>query len=300
MRQVHAARRRIGDGLLAMLELVFTSDAEAYKEGLEFTEYEVQKAPASVGRYLTEIGNNDIDVLDFGCGWGGETLWLAERVRSAIGVDVDAEAIVVARQALDRRPIANCRFLHAADNLIPLPDRSVDVVFSTDTFEHVMDLDTAFAELLRVLRPGGALVTRFGPLFYSPYGYHLYWACQVPWAHLVFGLRRIVARRNRRTGSTASPERWQELGLNGRRFAEFRQSALRAGFELARFDPIPVRGLSPLTWIPRLRDLFIFGVDAYLRRPGTPRVAGETARCAAGCRSAAANAIGPSIVRNIP
>jgi cyclopropane fatty-acyl-phospholipid synthase-like methyltransferase len=51
-------------------------------EGDALTAHEIAKAPESMGRYLAELDRTDVDVLDFGCGWGGETLWLADRVRS--------------------------------------------------------------------------------------------------------------------------------------------------------------------------------------------------------------------------
>ncbi|MBV9391891.1 MAG: class I SAM-dependent methyltransferase [Verrucomicrobia bacterium] len=41
---------------------------------------------------------------------------------------------------------------------IPLPDRSVDTVLSTQTIEHVPDVDGYLAECSRLLKPHGALV----------------------------------------------------------------------------------------------------------------------------------------------
>jgi hypothetical protein len=140
-------------------------------------------------------------------------------------------------------------------------------VVSTNVFEHVMDLDLAFSEIERVLRPGGSLLTRFGPLFFSPHGYHFYWACQVPYAHVLFGLNAIARMRAARGGSHVRPETWQDLGLNGKRFREYQASVRRAGLEVVRFRPIPVRQLEFLTKLPLVKDLFIFGIDCHVRRP---------------------------------
>jgi SAM-dependent methyltransferase len=253
--------------LLLALDRVFPPDPNAYVVGEKLTEREVRQAPESMGRYLAELQRTDVDVLDFGCGWGGETMWLARRVRSVVGVDVDAKAIAIAQGALERDPISNCTFSCAADGRLPFRPGTFDVVFSTNTFEHVMDLDLAFSEIFRVLKPGGSLVTRFGPLFYSPYGYHLYWACAVPYAHLLFGLPAILHLRNARCDSTSTATSWHEMGLNGRRYGDYRQSAERTGFKLTRFACVPVRNLHALTRIPHLGDLFIFGVDAHLTKP---------------------------------
>src|SRR6266705_2323317 len=106
-----------------------------------------------------------LDILDFGCGWGGETIWLAHYAHSVSGVDVDQAAIAQAQKACDAE-VRNCRFAWSSDGRVPFPDRSFDAVLSTDTFEHVMDLDLAFSEIARVLKPGGSLLSKFGPLFY--------------------------------------------------------------------------------------------------------------------------------------
>lgn len=242
----------------------------------EQTRHEVKKAGSSMGAYLSELPSRDVDVLDFGCGWGGETLWLASKVRSVVGVDIEESSVRQAQSALARTRLRNCAFLLMQDGSIPLADASVDAVFSTDTFEHVMNLDVAFGEIARVLRPGGLLVTRFGPLFYSPYGYHMQWACRVPYAHLLFGLDPILALRRERTGHLLDVTDWQGTGLNCRRFGDFKGAAIRARLELVRFEPVPVMGLKPLTRVPFIRDLFTFGVDCVARRPARDRVSQPT------------------------
>jgi SAM-dependent methyltransferase len=231
------------------------------------TRHEMRKASDSMGRYLEEAGRKDIDVMDFGCGWGGETLWLARQVRSVVGVDVEAESVAQAERALREQRVTNCRFVHSPDGRIPVPDMSFDAVFSSDTLEHVMDLDLGFREIFRVLRPGGVFVSRFGPLFFSPQGYHLYWACQVPYAHLLFGLDAILELREVRSGERSRARSWQDMGLNRKRFRDYKRAATAAGFELKRFNAVPVRGLHLFTKLPLVGDLFVFGIDAHLRRP---------------------------------
>jgi len=253
--------------LLWALDHVFPINPAARMTSTEQTAHEVTKAPGTMGRYLDALGETTLDVLDFGCGWGGETLWLASRGRSCGGADVADEVIATARRALAASGDANCTFVHMPDGRLAFEEERFDAVLSTNTFEHVMDLDLAFSEIFRVLRPGGSLLTRFGPLFYSPFGYHLYWACAVPYAHLLFGLPPILELRNVRAPSPMRATTWQEMGLNGRRFADYKGAAERAGFELTRFEPLAVKNLRAMTAIPLVRDLFIFGVDAHLRKP---------------------------------
>ena len=253
--------------LLWFLDRWFPPNPAGFLSASEETAYEADKAPTTMGAYLDTLGRTDADILDFGCGWGGETLWLARRVRSVVGVDVDEGAIRQATRALEASGVTNCRFFLAGATL-PLPSASFDAVFSTNTFEHVQDIHGAYAELFRVLRPGGWLIAQWAPLFYSPHGYHLYWACQVPYAHLIGGLRAVRDLRNARSRdgqSTATT--WADLGLNGLRFRDYRRAAASAGFLLHRFDPQAVRGLNRLAGLPLVGDLFIFGVHCAIQKP---------------------------------
>jgi SAM-dependent methyltransferase len=228
---------------------------------------EASASRKSVTGVLAELPSGDVDVLEFGCGRGARTLSLAPHVRSAIGVDPERTSIAHARRTLSAAPRENCAFLLMKKGCIPLPDASVDAVFSIDAFPRIVDVSLAFGEIARVLRPGGVLVTRFSPLFYSPYGYDMRFACHVPYAHLLFGLDSILALRRERTGHLLEVTTWQGTGLNCHRFMEFKRAVLGAKLELVRFDPVPVPRLAALTRVPVLRDFFTVGIDCLARRP---------------------------------
>lgn len=57
---------------------------------------------------------------------------------------------------------------------VPLADESLDAIFSVATFEHIHNLDIAMREFYRVLRPGGMLLSDFGPIWSSSVGHHVY------------------------------------------------------------------------------------------------------------------------------
>jgi SAM-dependent methyltransferase len=92
-------------------------------------------------------------VLDIACGEGYGAAALAKAGATAVvGVDVSTEVCDHARRkyGLDAR---------AGDALaIPLPDRSIDVVVSFETIEHVDDPDAFVGQCARVLVPDGMLI----------------------------------------------------------------------------------------------------------------------------------------------
>src|SRR5947208_10335055 len=106
------SRRRI-PLVLAALDRLFPPNRSAFMSGDEQTRHEIVKADATMGSYLAELGADrvgELDILDYGCGWGGETLWLAQKARTACGVDVDPNAIAQAQKARAFSGVTNCRF----------------------------------------------------------------------------------------------------------------------------------------------------------------------------------------------
>lgn len=94
------------------------------------------------------------DILEAGCGTG---LLLAEAARigrTAIGLDLSHGMLTRAR---DR----GLRVVQGSLTQVPLPDASVDLVYSMKVLAHVPPIREAIAELARVTRPGGYLLLEF-------------------------------------------------------------------------------------------------------------------------------------------
>ncbi len=99
-------------------------------------------------------------VLDIGCGAGMDLLVAARRTGPggrAIGIDMTESMRDRARASAAAAGLANVE-VHAADaTALPLPDASVDAVISNGVLNLVPEKERAFAEIRRVLRPGGRL-----------------------------------------------------------------------------------------------------------------------------------------------
>jgi ubiquinone/menaquinone biosynthesis C-methylase UbiE len=111
--------------------------------------------PFALGR--VELGQV---VLDLGCGAGTDLLIAAQMVGAggcAIGVDMTPAMLERAGQSAGVMGLTNVELHESLIESLPLPDEAVDVVISNGVIDLVPDKDAVFAELDRVLRPGGRL-----------------------------------------------------------------------------------------------------------------------------------------------
>ncbi len=99
-------------------------------------------------------------VLDAGCGIGLSFPLLARwlQPRQIIGTDIDLSALKIAADT-QTLPGVELKLLHASAERLPLPDGSVDVVYCHQLLHHVKAQEAVLKELLRVLRPGGVLLS---------------------------------------------------------------------------------------------------------------------------------------------
>jgi arsenite methyltransferase len=99
-------------------------------------------------------------VLDLGSGGGIDVLLSARRVGpsgKAYGVDFTPEMLELARRNAADAGATNVEFLDGHIDAVPLPDGSVDVVISNCVINLAADKAAVFAEMHRLLRPGGRL-----------------------------------------------------------------------------------------------------------------------------------------------
>lgn len=172
-------------------------------------------------------------VLDVGAGDGLIGLAALERVGpdgKVIFSDVSEPLLEQCRQL-----VAACGKLDqasfvptAAEDLAPIPDRSVDVVTTRSVLIYVLDKAKALATFSRVLRPGGR-ISLFEPInrlmFPDPEG--RFWGYRVP------AVADLVAKLSPAFAGTEPSYRQAMLGFDDRDLARLAEAA---GFETVHVE----------------------------------------------------------------
>jgi arsenite methyltransferase len=99
-------------------------------------------------------------VLDLGSGGGIDVILSAKRVGlsgKVYGLDMTDEMLALARANAAEAGVANVEFLKGVIEDVPLPPSSVDVVISNCVINLSTDKAAVFAQIARVLKPGGRL-----------------------------------------------------------------------------------------------------------------------------------------------
>ena len=147
-----------------------SSDREGVKavaEAFGYSPEELASIPAEANMALS-CGNPTATaglkageiVVDLGCGGGLDVFLAARKVGPtgrAIGIDMTAEMIALARQNAEKSGMTNVEFHEATIDRLPMPDASADCVISNCVINLVPDKAAVFREIARVLKPGGRL-----------------------------------------------------------------------------------------------------------------------------------------------
>jgi len=128
-------------------------------------------------------------VLDLGCNRGYLLhSFLQHENFTPIGADLVSYYLKDARRDYGDK----MQFIQTTPTTVPLPNSTVDVVYTIDTIEHLSKPRELFAEVYRVMRPGGVFLIHFNP-WLNPHGSHLEDIITYPWAHVVFSMDTLLA-----------------------------------------------------------------------------------------------------------
>jgi arsenite methyltransferase len=149
-------------------EFIFPT-GRAWAEDLGYPQPELSNVPEATVQSFAGVANPHVlgridegaTVLDLGCGAGTDLLIAAQMVGPAghvIGVDMTPGMLKLAMASAREMGVADRVELHESlIESLPLPNEEVDVVISNGVIDLVPDKDAVFAEIDRVLKPGGRL-----------------------------------------------------------------------------------------------------------------------------------------------
>jgi malonyl-CoA O-methyltransferase len=113
---------------------------------------------------LDELEIKPRAVLDLGAGTGHGTRALKQRHPKAVVVAVDIAPGMLEQARQQSRWLRRFERVRADAYALPFADGAFDLVFSNLMIQWCDDLDAVFAEIARVLKPGGLLLfSTFGP-----------------------------------------------------------------------------------------------------------------------------------------
>ena len=115
------------------------------------SEVHVNAMGIATAQMVINYSNARDTILDAGCAMGDLLARVPDRIRH--GLDFNADYLAIASE---RGIVTACADIED----MPYPDGMFDLVVTTDVLEHVLDLNAAIREMVRVLRPGGVLIAR--------------------------------------------------------------------------------------------------------------------------------------------
>lgn len=186
------------------------------------------------------------EVLDVGYGFGDQDLyWMRRYVPARItGLNITASQVRVARDRVQQAGFADRIDLRHGDaTRMPLPDRAVDLVIALECAFHFRTRADFFAEAMRVLRPGGRLVTADIIPTAPTDGVRPSGAQRVSWGLVARKFAIPLANAyDRRTYAA----RLVAAGFAGLEVRSIRDHVFAPLHRCLRGDPAPVRRLHPL------------------------------------------------------
>jgi len=241
---------------------------------------------AFVDSLLKRIDLRNSTVLEIGCGRGEIAREIVSRVPSIRIHGIDSDLCNMADTRSEEGDSITISVMDAQH--LNFQDNHFDVCFSLNTFEHIGDIQQAYSEIFRVLKPGGHFLADFGPIWTSYRGHHFrHWEPEFytliqPWAHLYLSREALREMIKVKKGKFIAEEGLQYIFdsdyLNRIPLSDHERAVQQSGFLVCALDrrkvyefiPVPtpeqLRSASAISGIPE-HDLEIDSLQLWLRKP---------------------------------
>lgn len=199
---------------------------------------------------LSEFKNST--VLDLGCFTGGRAISWAEdySFKEIHGIDINPVFIKTCIELAKKKKIRGS-FKLAYGEKLPYRDNFFDYIISTDTFEHVQNLQKTLNECYRVLKPNGKLLVVF-PQYLQPFESHLNFVTNLPFLHWFFSSKilskiyfNIIRQRGHKakwyTLNKLKLDSWEKLpSINGTSFSKLKKIIKKIPFSDIKYIYRPI------------------------------------------------------------
>jgi SAM-dependent methyltransferase len=169
-------------------------------------------------------------VLEVGCGQGADLSQFALAGADTFGCDATTKHCLISRQFVQTMG-ARASIARTDARMLPYGDNTFDLVYSCGVLLLLEDLDTAVAEIHRILKPGGTV----NVLFYNRLSLH-YYVKTLYYYGLVCDLERLLGPRRLID--------WFTDGYGYPRTFHQTPDSLRQAFSRFAIDRVVVRNLS--------------------------------------------------------
>jgi 2-polyprenyl-3-methyl-5-hydroxy-6-metoxy-1,4-benzoquinol methylase len=242
-------------------------DNKYFLKGLEESEKYFKK-------FGIPLNMNDKTILDVGCGYGSTSILLAQLgANKVIGIDIDSNRISFANKKLrESYPelLDKVKFCFIEE----MGDDIFDCIIFKDSFEHIKDPDKYLIKLKSFLKEDGHIFIGFGPLWKSPYGGHIHYLINLPWAHLLFPEEVIIQAINKiSTGKNIISLEVISGGLNKMTYKKFTNIIKKQNLSIVSLKTnvtdkkgMLIKVINLLKKIPFLKEYFTFNIYCVLSK----------------------------------
>ncbi len=214
-------------------------------------------------RFLKPLGSFEFNnciakktVLDYGSGYGGRTVWLAQQAGFVEGVEIYQSMVDISNEFAVEKGVKNVRFSLGSEDKIFYADNYFDAIISFDVLEHVQKPEIIIKEFYRVLKHGGIAIVIFTP-YYGAFSHHLNYITLFPGLHWLFSPRNLIDSINElleqdprffNLGMTRQPSPTISYNgkreclptLNGLTKAEYTELICQNGFKIMELRAVPI------------------------------------------------------------
>ncbi len=102
-------------------------------------------------------GNENKNVLDYGCGTGVHLPWLSKSFKEVTGIDLSQNSLRIVEKRIESENLKNVKLVLGDCEKTEFQGEFFDTVFDGGTFSS-LDLNNALKEIHRILKSGGMLI----------------------------------------------------------------------------------------------------------------------------------------------